>query len=123
MCAQRTETSKKGGSLNDSERAALRASVELLHKCEAVFLHAEVVRVTSGSVTIQRDVAVFELRGDRAPAPLAYAWTDPVPDERTFHHQVVLHQGVVKSPQHAVAGFFLSESPVLTHVVASPIGG
>ena len=111
MCDQQIETLTKGGSVTDPEQAALRASVELLHNCQAVFLHAQVVRVTSGSVTIQRDVAVFELRGDRAPAPLAYAWTDPVPDERTFHHQVVLHQGVVKSAQHAVAGFFLSESP------------
>ena len=109
--------------MKDTERAALRASVELLHNCQAVFLRAQVVRVTSGSVTIQRDVAVFELRGHRAPASLAYAWTDPVPDERTFHHQVVLHQGVVKSPQHAVAGFFLSESPATAHGVAPSVGG
>ena len=112
---------RNGGLLNDPERAALQASVELLHNCQAVFLRTEVVRVTSGSVTIQRDVAVFELRGHRAPASLAYAWTDPVPDERTFHHQVVLHQGVVRSPQHAVAGFFLSDSPALTHVVAPSV--
>ena len=98
--------------MQDSERAALKASVELLHGYEAVFLRDDVVRVTSGSVTIQRDVAVFELRGDRPPAPLAYAWTDPLIGDRTFHHQVVLHLGVVKSAQHAVAGFFLSESPV-----------
>lgn len=97
--------------MQDSERAALNASVELLHACQAVFLRDEVVRVTSGSVTIQREVAVFELRGDRAPAPLAYAWTDPLLGDRLVHHQVVLHQGVVKSAQHAVAGFFLSESP------------
>lgn len=96
--------------MQDSERDALKASVELLHGVQAVFLRDDVVRVTSGSVTIQRDVAVFELRGEHPPAPLAYAWTDPLVGERTLHHQVVLHQGVVKSAQHAVAGFFLSES-------------
>ena len=97
--------------MQDSERVALQASVELLHKCEAVFLRDEVVRVTSGSVTIQRAVAVFGLRGQSAPASLAYAWTDPLVVDRAYHHQVVLHQGVVKSPQHAVAGFFLTDNP------------
>ena len=97
--------------MQDPERSALQASVELLHQCQAVFHHNVIVWVTSGSVTIRRDVAVFELRGDRVQAPLAYAWTDPLPDDRTFHHQVVLHQGVVKSAEHAVAGFFLSGSP------------
>lgn len=86
------------------------ASVELLHGCQAVFLREEIVRVTSGSVTIQRDVAVFELRGDPAPAPLAYAWTDQLLGDRSVHYQVVLHRGVVKSATHAVAGFFLSDS-------------
>lgn len=98
--------------MHDAERAALKASVELLHNCRASFLHDEVVHVTSGSVTIRREVAVFELRGDPAPAPLAYAWTDPSTGDRLVHHQVVLHQGVVKSAQLAVAGFFLSDSPV-----------
>jgi hypothetical protein len=97
--------------MQDPEREALRSSVELLHKCEASFLQDEVVRVTSGSVTIQRHVATFVLRGDPAPAPLAYAWTDSLVGDKTFHHQVVLHQGVVKSPQLAVAGFFLTDSP------------
>jgi len=98
--------------MQDPEREALRASVEILHNCQAIFLRDEIVRVTSGSVTIQRDVAVFELRGDYTPAPLAYAWTDPQVGDRTVNHQVVLHQGVVRSPRHAVAGFFLSDSTV-----------
>ena len=98
--------------MQDPERTALQASVELLHQSQAVFHHNVIVWVTSGSVTIRRDVAVFELRGGPVQAPLAYAWTDPLPGDRTFHHQVVLHQGVVKSAQHAVAGFFLSENPV-----------
>jgi hypothetical protein len=34
---------------------------------------------------------------------------------------VVLHQGVVKSPQHAVAGFFLTDVPILTHVVTASV--
>jgi hypothetical protein len=97
--------------MEDAERTMLRASVELLHNCAAVFVHDEIVHVTSGSVTIRRDVAVFSLRGNSAPAPLAYAWTDPSTGDRLVHHQVVLHQGVVKSAQLAVAGFFLSESP------------
>ena len=96
--------------MQDPERTALQASVELLHPCQAAFLHNVSVWVTSGSVTIRRDVAVFTLNGDHAPAPLAYAWTDPFPGERTFHHQVVLHQGVVRSAQHAVAGFFLTDA-------------
>lgn len=97
--------------MEDPERTALKASVELLHSCRAAFLHDEVVHVTSGSVTIRRDVAVFELPDENAPAPLAYAWTDPLLSDRSVHHQVVLHQGVVRSAQIAVAGFFLSESP------------
>jgi hypothetical protein len=100
--------------MKDAERTVLQASVELLHQCQAAFLHDEIVHVTSGSVTIRRDVATFGLRGDRVPAPLAYAWTDPLLVDRSVHHQVVLHQGVVKSAQHAVAGFFLTDSPYPT---------
>ena len=99
--------------MQEAERTALQASVEILHSCQATFLHDEFVHVTSGSVTISRDVATFALRGDRAPAPLAYAWTDPLVGDHSVHHQVVLHRGVVKSAQLAVAGFFLTDSPVL----------
>ena len=106
--------------MQDAERTALQASVEILHGCEAAFLHDEMVHVTSGSVTIRREVAVFGLRGDQLPAPLAYAWTDPLMGDRSVHHQVVLHQGVVKSAQHAVAGFFLSDTPILP---TSTLGG
>jgi hypothetical protein len=97
--------------MQEAERAALLASVEILHNCQAAFLHEEMVHVTSGSVTFRREVAVFGLRGDRLPAPLAYAWTDPLLGDQSVHHQVVLHQGVVKSAQHAVAGFFLTDIP------------
>ena len=96
--------------MQDAERTALQASVEILHNCQAAFLHDEVVHVSSGSVTIRREVAIFGLRGDRLPAPLAYAWTDPLLGDRSVHHQVVLHQGVVKSAHLAVAGFFLTDS-------------
>lgn len=105
--------------MQDAERTALQASVELLHKCQAAFLHEEVVHVTSGSVTIRREVAVFSLNGDRLTAPLAYAWTDPHLDDRSVRHQVVLHQGVVKSAQHAVAGFFLTDNPPSTTTLGS----
>lgn len=97
--------------MQDSERAVLQAAVELLHRCRATFVRCERVSVTSGSVMIERDVAVFELRGDNITAPLAYAWTDPGPAE-SLNHRVILHQGVVKSPQHAVAGYFLAEPSV-----------
>jgi hypothetical protein len=107
--------------MQDPERAALRSSVELLHQCEASFLWDEVVRVTSGSVTIQRHVATFELHGDRPPAPLAYAWTDPLAGDKVVNHQVVLHQGVVKSAHLAVAGFFLTDSPSSTTSGAAPL--
>ena len=99
--------------MHDAERTALQASVEILHGCQAAFVHDELVHVTSGSVTIRREVATFGLRGDRLRAPLAYAWTDPLLGDRSVHHQVVLHQGVVKSAQLAVAGFFLTGCPVL----------
>jgi hypothetical protein len=95
--------------MQDQDRAALQAAVELLHSCQATFLRTECVRVTSGSVTIERDVAIFELRGRDRPAPLAYAWMDfnsAEPDRA--RHQVVLHRGAVKSPDHAVAGFYLA---------------
>ena len=107
--------------MHDAERTALQASVEILHNCQAAFLHDETVHVTSGSVTIKRDVAIFGLSGDRVPAPLAYAWTDPLLSDRSVHHQVVLHQGVVKSAQLAVAGFFLTDNPV--HSTSSTLGG
>jgi hypothetical protein len=96
--------------MEDSERAALQASVELLHNCKARYVRSEDVSVTAGSVTIEREVAVFELQG--ASAPLAYAWSDPVPEKRSVKHQVVLHQGVVKSAQLAIAGFFLSGNAI-----------
>jgi hypothetical protein len=108
--------------MQDAERMALQASVELLHNCQATFLQEEAVHVTSGSVTIRRQVATFELRGDRSPAPLAYAWTDPLLSDQSVHHQVVLHQGVVKSVQHAVAGFFLTDSPTSPTSTASSGG-
>jgi hypothetical protein len=95
--------------MQDPDRAALQAAVELLHNCRAAFLRAERVRVTSGSVTIEREAAIFDLRGRDRPAPLAYAWMDfnsAEPDRA--RHQVVLHGGVVKSPKHAVAGFYLA---------------
>jgi hypothetical protein len=97
--------------MHDAERTALQASIEILHDCQATFLREEVVHVTSGSVTIRREVGVFGLRGDRLTAPLAYAWTDPLLGDRSVHHQVVLHQGVVKSAQLAVAGFYLTDNP------------
>jgi hypothetical protein len=98
--------------MHDPERTALQASIELLHNCVAKFLSNGVVSVTSGRVVIQRDVAAFELSGPKAPALLAYAWTDSQTGERSINHQVVLHQGLVKSAQHAVAGFFLSGDPL-----------
>jgi hypothetical protein len=100
--------------MQESDRSALQAAVELLHSCQAIFLRAESVRVTSGSVTIARDVAIFALRGRDLPAPLAYAWMDfnsAHPDRA--RHQVVLHRGVVKSADHAVVGFYLA--PAGTH--------
>lgn len=96
--------------MEDPERAALQASVELLHNCKARFVRSENVNVTAGSVTIEREVAVFELQG--AAAPLAYAWSDPVPEKRGVRHQVVLHQGVVKSAQLAITGFFLTGNAI-----------
>jgi hypothetical protein len=101
--------------MEEQDRAALQAAVELLHNCGATFLRADRVRVTSGSITIQRDVAVFELRGPGRPAPIAYAWIDSTAGEPDrARHQVVLHGGVVKSPEHAVAGFYLAHSRVDT---------
>ena len=97
--------------MQDAELTSLQAAVELLHTCQATFVHSECVRVTSGSVTIQRDVAVFALRGKNIPAPLAYAWIDSNSSDRDrARYQVVLHSGVVKSPEHAVAGFYLAHA-------------
>ena len=104
--------------MQDPDRVALQAAVELLHSRQATVLRTECVRVTSGSVTIEREVAIFALRGSDLPAPLAYAWTDfntAEPDRA--RHQVVLHVGVVKSPEHAVAGFYLA--PAGAHTIDS----
>ena len=106
--------------MHDAERTALKAAVELLHACEATFVHSDIVRVTSGSVTIQRDVAVFALTGPGTPAPLAYAWIDSNSSDRDrARHQVVLHSGVVKSPEHAVAGFYLAHASATDTAIRS----
>jgi hypothetical protein len=105
--------------MQDSDRAALQAAVELLHSCQATFLRTERVRVTSGSVTIEREVAIFTLRGRDLPAPLAYAWLDfSSADPDRARHQVVLHRGVVKSAEHAVAGFYLVPSGAHVQYIA-----
>jgi hypothetical protein len=113
-------TSKKQAApMQDPDRAALQAAVELLHNCQATFLRTECVRVTSGSVTIEREVAIFTLRGRDLPAPLAYAWMDfnsAQPDRA--RHQVVLHRSVVKSPEHAVAGFYLAPAGAHAQYIA-----
>ena len=101
--------------MQEPDRAALQAAVELLHSCQATFLRSECVRVTSGSVTIERDVGIFELRGPGVAAPLAYAWIDfTTTDPVRARHQVVLHTGVVKSAEHAVAGFYLAPAGAIT---------
>src|SRR5687767_15730961 len=61
---------KQAAPMQDPDRAALQAAVELLHSCQATFLRTECVRVTSGSVTSESEVAIFTLGGRDAPAPL-----------------------------------------------------
>jgi hypothetical protein len=109
-------------SMQEPDRAALQAAVELLHSCQATFLRTERVRVTSGSVTIERELAIFSLHGRELPAPLAYAWMDfnPAEPDRA-RHQVVLHRGAVKSPEHAVAGFYLAPAGAHAQFIAPNI--
>ena len=93
--------------MNDLDRTALQAAVELLHRCTVLFLRSDWVTVTSGSVTIEREVTTWVLRGNIAP--LAYAWTDaPYGAPRdSVNHRVVLHSDTVKSPQRAVGMYYL----------------
>ena len=95
-------------SMHELDRAALGAAVEHLHHCQARFVRVERVMVNSGSVTLKRDVAVFDLIGPNATAPLAYAWIDPPQaGERDVRHRVVLHVSAVTSPHRAVSMFYL----------------
>jgi len=91
------------------ERQALRAAVELIHGCSAVFRTAEVVREgLRGHFAWQYEVATFDLP-EHPTASLSYAWCEPVAGERKLRYHAVLHQGPVKSPVDALRTSLLQE--------------
>lgn len=102
--------------MDEAERTALCAAIELLHSCEARFRSAEsiVVEIQGRSVW-RRLVATFDLAG-HPTAKLSYAWTDRDSHDAKVHHRVVLHSGPVRSARDAVSAFFLADS-------AATIGG
>jgi hypothetical protein len=96
--------------LDEAERTALRAAIELLHGCAAAFRSAETVSVEiQGRRVWRRRVATFDLTG-HPTARVCYAWTDHDANSRV-HHRVVLHSGPVRSARDAVSAFFLADSP------------
>jgi hypothetical protein len=98
--------------MHEGDVAALGAAVEHLHHCQARFVRDERVMVTSGSVTFKHDVAIFELTGPNATAPLAYAWSDPPQSgEHDTRHRVVLHASAATSAHRAVSMFYLIARP------------
>jgi hypothetical protein len=94
--------------MNEPEREALRAAIELLHQCSATFHSHESVSPWPESFTIRRDVATFTLSG-HPTATVAYAWTEE--NNHAVHHRVVLRGGFARSPELAVRGFFLVQEP------------
>ena len=102
-----------GGSsgMEEAQRSALRAAIELLHSCAAVFRSVETVSVElHGRRIWRRQVAVFDLHG-HPTAHRSYAWTDQDADDAKVHHRVVLHSGPVRSARDAVSAFFLADTP------------
>jgi hypothetical protein len=97
--------------MDEAERSALRAAIELLHGCRAEFRNSETVSVDlQGARVWRRKVAVFSLSG-HATARLCYAWTDRDPQDAKVHHRVVLHSGPVRSTRDAVSAYFLANTP------------
>ena len=90
--------------MQDQEREALRAAIELLHQCTATFDSVESVSPWPESFVLRRDVATYTLQG-HPTATVAYAWTEQV--NEAVHHRVVLRGGFARSPELAVRGFFL----------------
>jgi len=107
--------------MDDAERNALRAAVELLHGGDPTFREARRVSTSMGRSIMSWDVAVFELHAP-ATAALCYAWSDPKPAELTVHHRVVLHTGAVRSPESAIRSFYLVDNspPRTSDSSASP---
>jgi hypothetical protein len=96
--------------MNDAERDALRAAVELLHGGSPTFRTAERVGTTLERSNLSWDVAVFDLHPP-ATATVCYAWSDPRPAEHAVHHRVLLHGGAVRSPESAVRSFYMVDGP------------
>ena len=94
--------------MHEPEREALRAAIELLHKCSATFHSSESVSPWPESFTIRRDVATYTLSG-HPTATIAYAWTEE--SNQAVHHRVVLRGGFARSAELAVRGFFLVQEP------------
>ena len=95
--------------MNDADRDALRAAVELLHGGSPTFRESKRVSKAVGSAIVSWDVAVFELHEPATPT-LCYAWTDRMKAEHAVHHRVVLHSAAVKSPESAVRSFYLVDT-------------
>lgn len=97
--------------MEEAERLALRAAIELLYGCSAHFQTHEIVTVhVNGRPALRRNVATFSLRG-LAGASTCYAWTETGASGRVAHHRVVLHAGPVLSPPDAIRTSLLREPP------------
>ena len=89
--------------MTDREREGLRAAIESLHGCKAIFRGSGVC-AASGSSDHTREIATFASEA-HTTAPLASSWSDVRADQ--IRHRVVLHTGGITSAVAAVRGFFL----------------
>lgn len=92
--------------MRKTEIESLRAAVERLHGCPAVYRSAETVSDTfRGQVAWTREVATFDLSG-HPTATVCYAWLETSP-QREY---AVLRAGPVKSAIDAVRASIVAEA-------------
>ena len=92
--------------LNDHDREALKAAVELLHQCQAHYVGEELIEPWVDFPATARLVATFALTG-HAHVSTAYAWTDVL--DGAVHHRVILRGGRVNSASSALYWWRLSQ--------------
>jgi hypothetical protein len=90
------------------EIAALKAAVEHLHSCLALFYQAETVReVFRGELAWEHEVATFNLTGHPS-ATVCFAWHEATqPKARAY---AVLAEGPVKTARDAVRASIAAET-------------
>ncbi len=88
---------------------ALRDAIRNLHGCDALYIESVLVTETwDDEVVWDGVVEVFALE-DHPNATLAYVWAHAVDDSEERRFVVVLHTGMVNSPETAVRAAIVQE--------------